>query len=423
MYVIGEVESGWNWSAINYSDPITVGMMQWFGNRAAELLLRMQTEAPSAYSSIAESLRTDLANNPASGTYWPSRYLTRAEGESVAAAFADKKTHEVQENQAIADFEGYVDTLVSWGASEDSPQALVFCMSMYHQSPARCQAVMRSASGTDLTALYNACLADSVLGSYSRRYTIQYNRLTAWNGTDDPPDFGQTGNAGSDTGNITSYRLLEKEGNLLIARGYDDPLILYPCGGTLWRNGSFHVTTNGQDLLFNGKLFHATGTNLWVGKLDYLPDMPSDTNPNAAAVEWARQYLGQWNYIFGGNRLNPQESGGTDCSGMVIAAIYHARGLVIGSFTGNIWASTYCEQLYYAANGNWQALPWDEMQEGDILMMSSNSYDFTTGNGSHTGLYTGTPYYMVDCASTPCPTERTCTWYNAIALGVCRVKY
>ena len=29
MYVIGEVESHWNWGSVNYSDPITLGMMQW----------------------------------------------------------------------------------------------------------------------------------------------------------------------------------------------------------------------------------------------------------------------------------------------------------------------------------------------------------------------------------------------------------
>ena len=31
MYVIGEVESNWNWQSVNYNDPITIGMMQWYG--------------------------------------------------------------------------------------------------------------------------------------------------------------------------------------------------------------------------------------------------------------------------------------------------------------------------------------------------------------------------------------------------------
>jgi hypothetical protein len=40
MYVIGAVESNHNWTAINPSDPITLGMMQWYGNRAKSLILR-----------------------------------------------------------------------------------------------------------------------------------------------------------------------------------------------------------------------------------------------------------------------------------------------------------------------------------------------------------------------------------------------
>ena len=50
MYVIGEVESNWNWTAVNYNDPITIGMMQWYGTRAAALLNRVKNEMPTAYA-------------------------------------------------------------------------------------------------------------------------------------------------------------------------------------------------------------------------------------------------------------------------------------------------------------------------------------------------------------------------------------
>lgn len=32
MYVIGEVESGWDWTGVNRNDPITIGMMQIMGS-------------------------------------------------------------------------------------------------------------------------------------------------------------------------------------------------------------------------------------------------------------------------------------------------------------------------------------------------------------------------------------------------------
>ena len=69
MYVIGTVESNCTWTSVNYSDPITVGMMQWYGTRAAGLLNRMQAEDSAGYAMLAESLRTDLENNSPNSNY------------------------------------------------------------------------------------------------------------------------------------------------------------------------------------------------------------------------------------------------------------------------------------------------------------------------------------------------------------------
>lgn len=138
MYVIGEVESKWNWTAVNYNDPITLGMMQWYGTRAAALLNRIKNEMPAAYGLLASSLRSDIESHPASDGWWTTRYLTREEGNSVITVFQDEQNHIIQENQAISDFEGYITTLEKWGMSQSYPKPLIFAMSMYHQSPASC---------------------------------------------------------------------------------------------------------------------------------------------------------------------------------------------------------------------------------------------------------------------------------------------
>ena len=57
MYVIGEVESHWNWASVNTGDPITCGMLQWFGSRARDLLLALRDEDAEAYALLADSLR------------------------------------------------------------------------------------------------------------------------------------------------------------------------------------------------------------------------------------------------------------------------------------------------------------------------------------------------------------------------------
>ena len=177
MYVIGEVESNWNWQSVNYNDPITIGMMQWYGTRAAALLNRMQSERPTDFEMLADSLKSSLSSNDQNSSYWNARYLNQGEGESVSNAFASTESHIVQENQAITDFEGYIGTLEGWGLSQDNPKPLIFAMSMYHQSPKSAGQVVATAGGSaTLDRIYQVCLNNSVLGQYRNRY-ISYHAI------------------------------------------------------------------------------------------------------------------------------------------------------------------------------------------------------------------------------------------------------
>ena len=75
---IGTVESSLRYNAVNYNDPITVGVMQWFGTRAADILNRMRLENPSSWTGVAASINNDLQNKPttsANRTWWESREL------------------------------------------------------------------------------------------------------------------------------------------------------------------------------------------------------------------------------------------------------------------------------------------------------------------------------------------------------------
>ena len=77
MYVIGTVESNCNWASVNYNDPITLGMMQWYGNRAADLIRLGAQSDPSGYAafkSAAPTLAQQVENNSVD---FPSRYVTQ----------------------------------------------------------------------------------------------------------------------------------------------------------------------------------------------------------------------------------------------------------------------------------------------------------------------------------------------------------
>lgn len=356
MYVIGEVESQWDWTAVNYNDPITIGMLQWYGTRAAGLLNRVKSEMPEAYTLLASSLRTDVEAYPETSQFWISRYLTQTEGNSVITVFQSEQNHIIQENQAIADFTGYIDLLKTWGFTEENPKPLIFAMSMYHQSPQYAGQVASSAGGSsDLDRLYTVCLNHYVLGQYYNRYTTIYNRLKAWDGESEPPDFGQVGEPNITPGNNSGISTkpsdlgyILQRGNVLFLYGkgdYADGVAFYPAGTQKWVNG-----------------YNANGKPIEGGTTG-----GGSTESGAAIIEYARSVLGQWTYNSSSpTRLTPPAGGQTDCSGFVWWCYHHVAGIDLGTWTGTqsangreIWRGTSLSEI-----------PWEQVQAGDILFMT-----------------------------------------------------
>lgn len=92
------------------------------------------------------------------------------------------------------------------------------------------------------------------------------------------------------------------------------------------------------------------------------------------------------NYVFGGTRYEPYN---TDCSGIVCAAFYQVFGIepfVLGTWTGAQWSNSFLDFIWYGYSPD---LPYDDMLPGDVIFTSNCSSDFSTGNGSHVGFYTG----------------------------------
>lgn len=351
MYVIGEVESGWNWQSINYNDPITIGMMQWYGVRASALLHRFQQEQPGIYATLADSLRASLDAYSDTDGYWNSRNLTRIEGDSIQAAFVSRESHAVQESQAIEDFNAYIDKLTSWGFSEDNPKPLIFAMSMHHQSPAACNRVVGTAGGNaTLDRIYQVCMNDSTLGRYRNRYTTVYNRLSAWDGVSMPPDFGQNGgidpeggnNPGISTTSIQLSHILE-QGNMLVLYGSSFPngIVFYPSAGNRW----VCATYTGGAPITGGNTGGGTATNV------------------QAVVDLYTSWVGRFAYSQGGGRLTPLTSGYGDCSSTIWAAYHDAMGIDVGTWTGAM-----ADKGTLIKEGTGANLPLASMAAGDLII-------------------------------------------------------
>lgn len=375
MYVIGEVESNWDWTSVNYNDPITIGMMQWYGTRAAALLNRVKDEMPAAYVQLASSLRSDLESHVASAGYWDTRYLTKAEGNSIITVFKEEQNHVIQENQAIADFEGYIATLEGWGMSQSYPKPLIFAMSMYHQSPASAGQVIATAGGSaDLDRIYGVCMNHGVLGQYRNRYNTVYQRLKDWDGESNPPDFGQSGDVDTTPGGNTPGISTEKSklgyiiqnGDTLILYGRDEyakGVIFYPASGQVWING-----------------YNANGTDIGGGNEGGGSESGSEAQN--AICELYRTWLDRFAYSQGAGRLDPISSGYGDCSSTVWFAYQQVAGIDVGTWTGAMAGKGTKIASGYSGDN----LPIEDMEPADLVLIMWNGWN---GSFDHVELYMG----------------------------------
>ena len=375
MYVIGEVESNWNWTAVNYNDPITIGMMQWYGTRAAALLNRVKNEMPTAYGQLAASLRSDIESHDAGSAWWTSRYLNRDEGNSIITVFQDEENHVIQENQAIADFEGYITTLENWGMSQSYPKPLIFAMSMYHQSPASAGQVIATAGGSaDLDRIYGVCMNHGVLGQYRNRYNTVYQRLKDWDGESNPPDFGQSGDVGTTPGGnepgidteASKLGYIIQNGDTLILYGkdeYEKGVIFYPASGQVWING-----------------YNANGTDIGGGNEGGGSESGSEAQN--AICELYRSWLDRFAYSQGAGRLDPISSGYGDCSSTVWFAYQQVAGIDVGTWTGAMAGKGTKIASGYSGDN----LPIEDMEPADLVLIMWNGWN---GSFDHVELYMG----------------------------------
>lgn len=360
QYVIGEVESGWNWAAVNRSDPITIGMMQNYGWNAAQCIVYCKDADAEGWETFKSSAPNLAAAVEAGHDWnWWTGYYVNDEEANAWQAWAERDGNHAGQQAWWAEMAGgYVDTLTGWGFSLDRPQTLVYAMAMYHQSPQACSRVVGSCSASaTLELLHSTCLNDGIFSSYTNRYNTVYERLSAWDGESDPPDFGQVegGGSGGQPGNpITQLEAvisrIEWQGGQLVVygtNGMDNGLVCERCAVGLWIPAT---NTNGTPI---------EGGTTGGG---------SSSGPEAA--QEMRQWLIDHEYAFaysqGPGRLSPEESGYSDCSAIMWYVYHIIAGIEIGTWTGD-------QQNYgtVIADGSGD-LPQDQMQTMDLVFFNWN---------------------------------------------------
>ena len=165
--------------------------------------------------------------------------------------------------------------------------------------------------------------------------------------------------------------------------GYQDAPPLYGGTGNWDRMTCYQYSSTGRVSGYGGNL----DINAFYGdRDDWIEMQGGKMNRNAEMVDLLMPI--STNYVFGGTRYDVYD---TDCSGIVCGAFYKVFGIdpsVLGDYTGSQWSRGTLAKLWW---GTTPDLPWDQMVKGDVIFTSNCSVDFSTGQGSHVGFYTGDP--------------------------------
>lgn len=426
MYVLGTVESNCNWSATYTSDPITLGIMQWYGTRAAQLLNAMKSDDNSDFLLLSSDLQTNVLNHPQDSSWWNSYYIDGIDVNSFINATQSDASHLVQENQWLADCDSYIDTLKQYLFTIDNPKQLIFAMSMYHQSPRSAIRVYHNVSDyPSMEEMLTAVLSDSVLGQYKNRYNTVYSLLTAWDGSSMPPDFGevgkdvpdeQGGQATPKPSSTTSISRIEQVKNNIVVYGdvgLANGLICYPKGKNVWipsqiindnttdSSGTYisssltyikkvknYLYLYGSDSLANGVICYPSGKNVWIPNLSQASTTITPTQPvsnptdGEKVAEWYAAHAYAWAYSQGSGRLEPDVSGYTDCS----ASVWYAYETVLGIDIGTWTPPQVDDHGWEIANSSNHSTVSDIAQPGDLIFVSW--YDYAP-HFDHVTMYTG----------------------------------
>lgn len=230
--VIGTVESDLNYSAINYADPITVGIMQWYGTRAAGILRRMKTENPSAWYGVEPTINNQLDIIDPSDPWWNNRRLTQAEGESLRGSLS--RNQDIQNLQASEDLEVYKDVAISYGFDpETNTQTVIFFFTMHHQGPQYALEVVQTLDTTaTLDQIHAATLAHPVLGQYGHRYNSARDLILAGDVSGVDPIPAPVPDPTQPNGNA---RFIRTAGDILLVKFTDgEDVQFYPNGRGYW---------------------------------------------------------------------------------------------------------------------------------------------------------------------------------------------
>lgn len=404
LYVLGAVESDWDWGAVYRDDPITIGMYGEYAYDACTLIGYLyRNDDKSAYNALSDRLRSFYEANQDPGDDngpWTSYWMTDEDDASWKESAKLEVNQTCQKQYGRLQISDMLTAIqnegVTWGDTSASHNTdvsgMIFLITIYHQSPAACRRVISSLPWQfTIDDVYNLALNDSVVGKYKNRQDEVYQLLSdnhdkIEDSQDGPPDYGTVSEPSGTTSGSATPGVSQTQTNLSHIKRVGDSLWLYYNDGSI-----VQFYKNGGEVWFPSR----SSTTPSAGQND-LPSSGDRNYPKATTeelqslIDYAISWEGKLQYVYGGSgRLEWQTSGVTDCSGFVWGLFNHQFGVDIGTYTvpqaDNSAAFT---EVY---NGTYPP-PEDQMQPADLIFYSFPSQGTHSYRGytcDHVELYLG----------------------------------
>jgi hypothetical protein len=386
-----------NYAAINYNDPITVGLAQWYGTRAAAILNRMRAAHASEYARVDAGLRSRLETVSESSSSWNTYYLSRAAGDSLRDLLLASK--DIQGDQITEDLESYFNVAKQYNINPDTDtDAFILWCVAYHQGPRYALQVANNYSGGGLNQMYNAIMANGVLGRYYNRYSSAKNIIAnkdtsgvdvGVGGINAPGNGGSVGQNGQqvtvDGGKVI---ITADDSNILTMRSKFGIHRLYSKGHNLWEVNIGEIVQN------------ITGGQAGAPTPGGGGAAPSDGSNGAKALAWVLARLGKFAYCQCPGRQDPDRSGITDCSGLMYAAYKATSGVFVGTWTGDQYFRG--QAVIERGSGAMTAAQKALLRPGDMIVMAWRSTGSVYPETDHVEMvvdqnttvgHGGNPYY------------------------------
>lgn len=177
LYVVGTVEAGLRWDAVEAANLQGIGIAQWSFERRLQVLNAMKAVDSVGYAAFKAAAPEIAALMESGGTF--KRSLTSAEVAAFRTWASRSESREGQRRQFAEDYAGYP-------RRYDDTKMQILWITAYHQSPANALKVPKA---SNLAQLKSNILSTYPFEPYTTRYNQAYSLLSVWNGKSNPPAF------------------------------------------------------------------------------------------------------------------------------------------------------------------------------------------------------------------------------------------